>query len=154
MKVRILKAWTSCSTCIMVEYTSLIGARCNLSEGSDVTLHRLMVHEALAKDMLGREGINARVIDIHTIKPIDKDIIIKAAKETGAIVTAEEHNVHGGLASAVAEVIVENYPVPMKFVAIMDKFGKSGKPALLMKEYGLTAEDIANKAKEAIKMKK
>ncbi len=133
------------------------GKGVTLSEGSDVTLIAtgLMVHEALAaKDMLEGEGISARVIDIHTIKPIDKDIIIKAAKETGAIVTAEEHNVHGGLASAVAEVIVENYPVPMKFVAIMDKFGKSGKPALLMKEYGLTAEDIANKAKEAIKMKK
>ncbi len=133
------------------------GKGVTLSEGSDVTIIAtgLMVHEALAaKDMLKGEGISARVINIHTIKPIDKDIIIKAAKETGAIVTAEEHNVHGGLASAVSEVIVENYPVPVKFVAIMDRFGKSGKPALLMKEYGITAEDIVNKAKEAIKMKK
>lgn len=133
------------------------GKGVTLSEGTDVTLIAtgLMVHEALAaKDMLEGEGISTRVIDIHTIKPIDKDIIIKAAKETGAIVTAEEHNVHGGLASAVSEVIVENYPVPVKFVAIMDRFGRSGKPAPLMKEYGLTAENIANKAKEVIKMKK
>jgi len=133
------------------------GKGVTLSEGTDVTLIAtgLMVHEALAaKDLLEGEGISARVINIHTVKPIDRDIIIKAAKETGAIVTAEEHNVHGGLASAVAEVTVEYYPVPVKFVAIMDRFGKSGKPAPLMKEYGLTAEDIANKAKEAIKMKK
>ncbi|NSW90388.1 MAG: transketolase family protein [Firmicutes bacterium] len=133
------------------------GKGITISEGSDVTIIAtgLMVHEALAaKDMLEGEGISARVIDIHTVKPIDKDIIIKAAKETGAIVTAEEHNMYGGLGSAVAEVIVENYPVPMRIVAIMDKFGKSGKPAPLMKEYGLTAEDIVEKAKEAMRMKK
>jgi transketolase len=128
-----------------------------LKEGFDVTVIAtgLMVHEAIkAGESLKAEGIDARVIDIHTIKPIDKEIIIKAAKETGAIVTAEENNVHGGLGSAVAEVIAENYPVPVKFIAIMDRFGKSGKPAPLMKEYFLTAEDIAAKAKEAIKMKK
>jgi transketolase len=90
----------------------------------------------------------------HTIKPIDKDIIIKAAKETGAIVTAEEHNIIGGLGSAVAEVLVENYPVPMKMVGINDSFGRSGKPYDLLKMYGLTAENIVVKAKEAMKMKK
>jgi len=128
-----------------------------LSDGSDVTIIAtgLMVHEAIAaKDILAKEGISARIIDIHTIKPIDEDIIIKAAKETGAIVTAEEHNMYGGLASAVCEVVSQNYPVPVKVVAIKDKFGKSGKPAPLMKEYGLTAEDIVEKAKEAMKMKK
>ncbi|HOJ12059.1 MAG TPA: transketolase family protein [Clostridiales bacterium] len=133
------------------------GKGVTISDGSDVTIIAtgLMVHEALtAKDMLASEGISARLIDIHTVKPIDKDIIIKAAKETGAIVTAEEHNMYGGLASAVCEVVAQNYPVPVKVVAIQDKFGKSGKPAPLMKVYGLTAEDIVNKAKEAIKIKK
>ena len=133
------------------------GKGITLSDGSDVTIIAtgLMVHEAIAaKDILAKEGISARIIDIHTIKPIDEDIIIKAAKETGAIVTAEEHNMYGGLASAVCEVVSQNYPVPVKVVAIKDKFGKSGKPAPLMKEYGLTAEDIVEKAKEAMKMKK
>ncbi|MBR2973178.1 MAG: transketolase family protein, partial [Clostridia bacterium] len=99
------------------------------------------------------EGINARVINIHTIKPIDADIIIKAAKETGAIVTAEEHSVIGGLGSAVAEVLAENAPAPLVRVGIQDKFGKSGKPAALLEEYGLTAKNIAAKAKEAIAKK-
>jgi transketolase len=137
-------------------YEFKLGKGVTLAEGNDVTIIAtgLMVHEALkAKGLLKEEGINARIINIHTVKPIDKDIIIKAAKETKAIVTAEEHNVHGGLASAVSEVVVENYPVPVKFVAIMDRFGRSGKPDLLMKEYSITALDIVNKAKEAIKMK-
>jgi transketolase len=137
-------------------YKFELGKGIVIKEGFDVTIFAtgLMVHEAItAAELLKGEGIEARVIDIHTIKPIDKEIIIKAAKETRAIVTAEENNVHGGLGSAVAEVVVENYPVPMKFVAIMDKYGKSGKPAPLMKAYGLTAEDIVKKAKEAVAMK-
>lgn len=139
------------------DYKFELGKGVTLSEGNDVTIVAtgIMVHTALeAKDILAGEGIKARIINIHTVKPIDKDIIIKAAKETGALVTAEEHNIYGGLGSAVAEVLVENYPVPLKMVGVQDKFGKSGKPALLMKEYGLTAEDIVEKAKEAIKMKK
>ena len=100
-----------------------------------------------------KEVLVQGIIDIHTIKPIDEDIIIKAAKETGAIVTAEEHNMYGGLTSAVCEVLCQNYPVPVRVVAIMDKFGKSGKPASLLKEYGLTAENIAEKAKEVIRAK-
>jgi transketolase len=138
-------------------YKFELGKGVTLSEGNDVAIIAtgIMVHTALeAKDILAGEGIKARIINIHTVKPIDKDIIIKAAKETGALVTAEEHNIYGGLGSAVAEVLVENYPVPLKMVGIQDKFGKSGKPAQLMKEYGLTAEDIVEKAKEAIKMKK
>ncbi|NLC68479.1 MAG: transketolase family protein [Clostridiaceae bacterium] len=138
-------------------YKFELGKGIVLKEGSDVTVIAtgLMVHEAVkAGEMLEAEGINSRIIDIHTIKPIDKELIIKAAKETGAIVTAEEGNVYGGLGSAVAEVVAENYPVPVKYVAIMDRFGKSGKPAPLMKEYGLTAEDIVAKVKEAMKMKK
>jgi len=138
-------------------YEFELGKGITLAEGTDVTIIAtgLMVHTAIeAKELLKSEGINARLIDIHTIKPIDKDIIIKAAKETGAIVTAEEHNVYGGLGDAVAGVVVENYPVPVKMVAIQDKFGKSGKPHLLMEMYGLTARNIADKAKEAIAMKK
>jgi transketolase len=133
-----------------------IGKGIELFDGKDVTIiaNGLMVHEAItAKKLLDEAGISARVIDMHTIKPIDKEIIIKAAKETGAIVTAEEHNILGGLGSAVAEVLAENYPAPMKRVGVEDKFGKSGKPEVLLKEYGLTAEDIVKKVKEVIKMK-
>lgn len=92
------------------------------------------------------------MIDIHTIKPIDRDIIIKAAKETGCIVTAEEHTVMGGFGSAVAEVVCSEYPVPVKMVGVMDKFGKSGKPDELFELYGLTAKNIAAKAIEAMQM--
>ena len=106
-----------------------------------------------AAEILKEKGINARVINIATIKPIDKDIIIKAAKETGAIVTAEEHNINGGLGSAVAEVLVENCPVPMERIGTKDVFGCSGKPAELMKKYELTAEDIAKAAEKVISRK-
>ena len=138
-------------------YKFELGKGVELEAGTDVTLVAtgLMVPEALeAKKILAESGVNARVINIHTIKPIDKDILIKAAKETGAIVTAEEHNVIGGLGSAVAEVLCENYPVPMRRVGTQDKFGKSGKPAALLEEYGLTAANIAAQAMEVIKLKK
>mgnify|MGYP003291618100 CR=1 FL=1 len=137
-------------------YKFEIGKGVQLKDGTDVSIiaNGLMVPEALeAAKILQEEGINARVINIHTIKPIDADIIIKAAKETGAIVTAEEHNVIGGLGSAVAEVLAENAPAPLVRVGIQDKFGKSGKPAALLEEYGLTAKNIAAKAKEAIAKK-
>jgi len=138
-------------------YKFEIGKAVTVAEGSDVTIIAtgLMVHNAIeARKMLEEEGIKARLLDIHTIKPIDKEAIVKAAKETGAIVTCEEHNIVGGLGSAVAEVVVENYPVPVKMVGIQDKFGKSGKPDPLMEMYGLTAKDIVEKVKEVIKMKK
>jgi transketolase len=128
-----------------------------INEGSDVTIVAtgLMVHTALeARELLAAEGISARLIDMHTIKPIDKDLLIKAAMETGAIVTAEEHTVVGGLGSAVAEVLSEYCPTPVKMVGILDKFGRSGKPYPLMDLYGLTAKNIVVKAKEAIAMKK
>jgi transketolase len=127
-----------------------------LAEGNDAAIIAtgLMVSAALeAKELLRQEGINARVIDIHTIKPIDADIIVKAARETGAIVTAEEHNIIGGLGSAVAEVLSENYPVPLVRVGVQDKFGKSGKPDILLQMYGLTAADIAKSTKAALKEK-
>ncbi len=138
-------------------YKFELGKGVLLEEGTDATIVAtgLMVPEALeAKKILAEEGINARVINIHTIKPIDKDILIQAAKETGAIVTAEEHNVIGGLGSAVSEVLCENYPVPMRRVGTQDKFGKSGKPAILLEEYGLTAKNIAENVKEVMKLKK
>ncbi|KPU45674.1 1-deoxy-D-xylulose-5-phosphate synthase [Oxobacter pfennigii] len=138
------------------QYNFELGRGVMLADGNDaaVIATGLMVHEALkAKEELKNEGIDLRVINIHTIKPIDKEIIIKAAKETGAIVTAEEHNILGGLGSAVAEVVAESYPVPVKRVGVEDKFGRSGKPAALLEMYGLTAKNIVEKVREAIKLK-
>ena len=126
-----------------------------IKDGSDVTIiaNGLMVQYALeAAKLLEEDGVNVRVIDMHTIKPIDREIIIKAAKETGCIVTAEEHTIIGGLGSAVAEVVCSEYPVPVKMVGIEDKFGKSGKPNELLELYGLTAENIVKKAYEAMQM--
>ena len=116
-----------------------------VKDGSDYTVIAtgIMVNEALiAAEALEKEGISLRVIDIHTIKPIDKDIIIKAAQETKGIVTAEEHSVYGGLGSAVAEVVVLSAPTKIAFVGLQDTFGESGKPAELLAKYGLTAADI------------
>ena len=137
------------------DYKFEIGKGVELKGGNDVTIIAtgLMVQEALkAAETLKADGIDARVINIHTIKPIDKDIIIKAAKETGAIVTAEEHYIMGGLGSAVTEVVCEAAPCPVKIIGT-DRYGKSGKPAELFEEYGLTAENIVNKVKEVIKLK-
>lgn len=138
------------------DYKFEIGKGVQLADGSDVTIVAtgLMVEMALAaREFLAAEGISARVVNIHTIKPIDAEIITKAAKETGAIVTAEEHYIMGGLGSAVAEVVCANAPCPVKIVGT-DRFGKSGKPAELFKEYGLTPENIAANAKAAIALKK
>lgn len=137
-------------------YKFELGKASTVKDGSDVTIIAcgMMVAEAIhAAEMLEKDGISARVINMHTIKPIDADAIIKAAKETGAIVTAEEHSILGGLGSAVAEVVCENCPVPVVRVGVEDKFGKSGTPAALLKEYGLTPENIAEKAKLAISKK-
>ena len=107
----------------------------------------------MAADALAEEGINARVINMATIKPIDRDIIIKAAAETGAIVTAEEHSIIGGLGSAVAEVVAETKPVPVVRVGVEDTFGQSGPAVELLKLYGLSAENVAEKAKAALALK-
>jgi transketolase len=120
-----------------------------LHEGNDITIIATghLVWEALqAAYTLHDRGINARVINLLTIKPIDENIIIKAAKETGAIITAEEHQIHAGLGSAVAEVVVRNYPVPMEFIGMPDCFCESGQPDELMKMYGMKAENIISKA--------
>jgi len=139
------------------DYKFEIGKGVELKEGSDVTVVAtgLMVKEALeAHELLKAEGINARVINIATIKPLDKDIILKAAKETGAIVTAEEHSVIGGLGSAVSEVLSEEYPVPVVKLGVYDRFGYSGPAPKLLDEFGLRAVNIVEKAKKAIAMKK
>lgn len=133
-----------------------LGKGVQLRNGSDVTIVAtgLMVFEALkAAEQLQNEGIDARVIDIHTIKPLDKEIMVKAAEETGCMVTAEEHNIIGGLGSAVAEVLCEHCPVPMKRIGVQDAFGRSGKPNELMERYHLTAEDIADAARKAMARK-
>ncbi len=135
----------------------VIGKGQVLREGKDVTIVAtgLMVNEALqAAEMLAADGIDARVINMATIKPIDKDILIQAARETGAIVTAEEHNIIGGLGSAVTEVIAETVPVPVVRVGVEDTFGQSGPAVELLKLYGLSAENIVAKAKAALALKK
>ena len=134
-----------------------IGKANTLREGRDLAIFACgqMVFEALtACDMLAKEGIKARVINLHTPKPIDKDAIIKAALETGAIVTAEEHTVMGGFGSAIAEVVIQNCPVPMRMVGVQDRFGVSGEPGELFKYFGLTASDIMKAAREVLQMKK
>ncbi len=137
-------------------YNFEIGKGACLKDGTDVTIVAtgLMVKEALdAYEILKEKGINARVINMATIKPIDKDIIIKAANETGAIVTAEEHNINCGLGSAVAEVLAENSPAAMERIGTKDLFGCSGKPAELMEKYELTGKHIAEAAIKAMKRK-
>ena len=125
-----------------------------LREGNDVTIIAtgIMVSKALeASEELAAKGINARVIDIHTIKPLDTEIVIKAAQETKGIVVAEEHNIIGGLGGAVAEAVSENSPTKVLRVGIEDEFGQSGKAAELLEEYGLTSENIIKKVQEILK---
>lgn len=139
------------------DYKFEIGKGVELKEGSDVTIIAtgLMVDEAMqAHELLKAQGISARIINMHTIKPLDKEIVLKAAKETGAIVTAEEHSVIGGLGSAVAEVLAEEYPVPVVKLGVYDRFGYSGPAPKLLDEFGLRAVNIVEKAKKAISMKK
>ena len=139
------------------DYKFEIGKGILLREGKDVTIvaSGLMVAMALeAAEALEKEGVSARVINIHTVKPIDKDILVKAARETGAIVTAEEHNIIGGLGSAVCEAVSEECPVPVLRVGVNDRFGHSGKVPPLLEMYGLTAANIAATAKKAVTLKK
>ena len=139
------------------EYRFQVGKGVKLRDGSDVTIVAtgLMVGMALeAAETLAAEGISARVINIHTIKPIDRAILAEAARETGAIVTAEEHNIIGGLGSAVTEAICETCPVPVLRVGVEDEFGHSGKVPPLLEMYGLTSANIAATAKKALALKK
>lgn len=125
-------------------------------EGKDASVIACgsLVYEALiAAEALSSEGIEVKVINSHTIKPIDEDTITAAAKETGAVVTAEEHQVHGGLGSAVSEVLSRTHPVPIEYVAIMDTFGESGEPDQLMDKYGLRSKDIVKAVKRVLERK-
>ena len=137
-------------------YKFELGKGIELVDGSDVTIIAtgLMVYESMvAAEALKAEGISARVINIHTIKPIDEEIIIKAAKETGLIVTAEEHSVIGGLGSAVCDVVSANCPVKVVKIGVNDVFGYSGPATQLLKEFGLCSENVVKTVKEALKNK-
>ena len=142
---------------IVPDYKFEIGKGVTYREGKDVTIvaNGFMVHLAVeAAELLKAEGIDAGVINIHTIKPLDSDLLVKAAKNSGAIVTAEEHSIVGGLGAAVCEALSETCPVPVLRVGVEDKFGKSGQVPELLELYGLTAKNIAAKAKKAIELKK
>ena len=133
-----------------------IGQANVLRDGGDVTIvacGTMTNHALQAAEQLAREDVQARVINLHTIKPIDRAKLIAAAKETGAIVTAEEHTVVGGLGSAVAEVLIQTHPVPMRFIGVEDRFGTSGDPAELLKAFHLMPEDVVKAAREVLRLK-
>lgn len=133
-----------------------IGKANLMQEGTDLTIIACgpILFEALqASTMLQDQGISARVVNMHTIKPLDQETVLQAAAQTGAIVTAEEHQIYGGLGSAVAELLVKNLPVPMEMVGIDDTFGESGTPEELAERYGLTAKDILAAAKKVLARK-
>jgi transketolase len=138
------------------DYDFEIGKGSVIKDGKDVTIIAtgIMVGFAVAAaNELLKDGIDARVVNMASIKPIDKDLVIKCAKETGCIVTAEEHNIIGGLGSAVASVLSTNCPTIMKMVGVEDRFGRSGTVKDVLTTYGLTAENIIEKVKEVIKLK-
>jgi transketolase len=133
-----------------------IGKAQTVRAGNDVTIIAcgIMVSRALAAaGALAEQGISARVLDMHTVKPLDIDAVVAAAAETGAIVTAEEHSIIGGLGGAVCEAVCESHPAPVVRVGVRDQFGKSGKPDELLAAYGLTSDEIAEAARRAISMK-
>ena len=137
-------------------YDYRIGKGVVMKQGNDATIIAtgIMVHHSIeAAGRLSKEGISARVVNMHTIKPLDRELIIRCAQETGAIVTAEEHSIIGGLGGAVAEVLVENMPVPMTRRGIKDMFGESGRPDELLEKYGLTSKDIVSGVKSVLKRK-
>ena len=132
------------------DYHFEIGKGNTLKDGKDITVIAtgLMVQEALkAAENLEKEGISVRVINIHTIKPLDTELVLKAAKETGKIITAEEHNIIGGLGEAVAAMLAENYPISMARIGVQDTYGHSGPAKDLLKQFGLSAEKIEEKVK-------
>ncbi len=136
------------------DYKFELGKGITLRDGKDITVVAtgLMVAEALdAAKALADEGIDVRVINIHTIKPLDEELILKAAKETGKIVTAEEHNIIGGLGEAVCSCLAEKCPTPVRRIGVNDEFGHSGPAAALLKQFGLSAEHIAEVVREMVK---
>ena len=138
-------------------YDFKIGKGVTVVDGADLTIVAtgyMLVKSLEAAELLSAKGISARVVNIHTIKPIDRELLIQCAKDTGAIVTAEEHNVFGGLGSAVAEVLAQSCSVPIEFVGIEDTFAESGDYEKLLVKYGLSAEHIAARAEKVLKRKK
>lgn len=128
-----------------------------MQEGTDVSIFcsGIMVQETLkANEILKAEGISADIVSVHTIKPIDREAIVASAKKTGCVVTAENHNIVGGLRSAVAEVLCEEYPVPLRAIGVKDRFGQVGKMPFLKEEYQMRAEDIVAAVKEVLTLKK
>jgi transketolase len=139
-----------------LDYPFEIGKAVTIREGTDATIvaNRDMVSQSLiAAGWLARKGLNVRVIDCHTIKPLDVEAILQAAQETGAIVTAESNVIFGGLGSAVAEVLVENQPIPMKRIGVRDTFAESGPYQEVIRKYGMSAEHIADAVKEVMTRK-
>ena len=134
-----------------------IGEAVTLAEGTDVSIFATghLVWKAIeACEMLEEKGISAEIINIHTIKPLDVQAVLRSARKTGCAVTAEEHQVNGGLGDAIARVLVSQHPVPQEYVAVNDSFGESGTPEQLMKKYGLEAENIAAAAERVIRRRK
>ena len=137
-------------------YKFEIGKGVVLKDGKDVTIFAVGMNVQMAlkaAELLAADGISARVVDMHTIKPLDKELVLKCAKETGCIVTSEEANVLSGLGAAVSEFLAEEYPVPVIRHGVNDEFGRSGKAPAVLEAYGISAEGIAAKAKEAIAKK-
>ena len=138
------------------DYRFVPGKAATMRQGNEITIIAIGIMVAVALEAAGnlkQEGIDCRVLNMPTLKPIDEDAIIKAAAETGAIVTAEEHLEHGGLGSTVAQVVTAHQPVPMEFVAIKDTYAKSGKAAELLQRYGLTAKDVERAVRSVMKRK-
>jgi transketolase len=134
-----------------------IGKAIEVADGKDVTViaNGLLVAQAmLAADILDAEGVSVRVVDMHTVKPLDRDAIRKAASETGAIVVAEEHLVDAGLGVRVAQVVAETAPVPMEFVGIQNTYAESGQPEELLEKYGLVAKDVAEAIRKVVARKR
>jgi transketolase len=155
--LRLARPATEIFTDELEGYKFELGKGVTLAEGSDVTIIAtgIMVGMALkARELLAAEGISARVIDMHTIKPLDEELVLKAARETGAVVTSEEASVLGGLGGAVAELLAENCPVPVVRHGVNDSFGRSGTANAVLEYYGLTPEVLAEKCRKAVAMKK
>jgi transketolase len=138
-------------------YPFKIGKAVTVRDGADATIianRDLVVQSLVAAEQLEKKGIDVRVIDCHTLKPLDVEAVLEAAEETGAIVTAEDNMIYGGLGSAVAEVLVENHPIPMKRIGIRDIFTESAPYLDLLKKYGLSGDHIAQAVEEVLKRKK
>jgi transketolase len=139
-----------------MDYPFEIGQAVTVRDGKDATIianRDLVVQSLVAAELLAGKGLNVRVIDCHTLKPLDVEAVLQSAKETGAIVTAENNMFYGGLGSAVAEVLVENHPIPMKRIGVRDTYAESGPYLELLKRYGLSAEHIVKAVEEVIERK-